>query len=112
VFTGAHVTGPIWPSNRLAVRQWLLLLPKRLRWHLHRDPVLMTAVLRVFLRAMKQTLGPAYGIETCLDQSLTSLAHVYFEAGDHEQLVHMAGDAFRALPGVCDRATTVMIIER
>jgi Ala-tRNA(Pro) deacylase len=42
-------------------------------------------------------LGPAYGVETFLDQALTSLANIYFEAGDHEQLVHMAGDDFRAL---------------
>jgi Ala-tRNA(Pro) deacylase len=44
-------------------------------------------------------LGPAYGVETFLDQALTSLANVYFEAGDHEQLVHTAGDDFRALLG-------------
>jgi len=42
-------------------------------------------------------LGPAYGVETFLDQALTSLANVYFEAGDHEQLVHTTGDDFRAL---------------
>lgn len=42
-------------------------------------------------------LGPAYGIETFLDQALTSLANVYFEAGDHEQLIHTTGDDFRAL---------------
>ena len=44
-------------------------------------------------------LGPAYGVETFLDQALTSLANVYFEAGDHEQLVHMAGNDFRTLLG-------------
>jgi len=44
-------------------------------------------------------LGPAYGVETFLDQALTSLANIYFEAGDHEQLVHMAGDDFRTLLG-------------
>lgn len=44
-------------------------------------------------------LGPAYGIETFLDEALTSLANVYFEAGDHEQLVHMAGNDFRTLLG-------------
>jgi Ala-tRNA(Pro) deacylase len=44
-------------------------------------------------------LGPAYGVETFLDQAMTSLANVYFEAGDHEQLVHMAGDDFRTLLG-------------
>lgn len=44
-------------------------------------------------------LGPAYGIETFLDQSLTSLANVYFEAGDHEKLVHTSGEHFRTLLG-------------
>jgi Ala-tRNA(Pro) deacylase len=44
-------------------------------------------------------LGPAYGIETFLDQALTSLANVYFEAGDHEKLVHTHGDDFRTLLG-------------
>lgn len=42
-------------------------------------------------------LGPAYGVETFLDEALTSLANVYFEAGDHEQLVHTSGNDFRAL---------------
>jgi len=42
-------------------------------------------------------LGPAYGIETLLDESLTDLADVYFEAGDHEQLVHLTGEDFRNL---------------
>ena len=42
-------------------------------------------------------LGPAYGIETFLDQALISLANVYFEAGDHEQLVHIGSDDFRTL---------------
>ena len=44
-------------------------------------------------------LGTAYGVETLLDQALISLANVYFEAGDHEQLVHTAGDDFRTLLG-------------
>jgi len=44
-------------------------------------------------------LGLAYGIETFLDEALTSLANVYFEAGDHEQLVHTAGEDFRTLLG-------------
>jgi len=44
-------------------------------------------------------LGPAYGIETFLDQALTSLANIYFEAGDHERLVHTTGDDFQRLLG-------------
>ena len=42
-------------------------------------------------------LGPAYGIETLLDESIKSLANVYFEAGDHETLVHVSGDDFKIL---------------
>ena len=41
--------------------------------------------------------GEAYGVETLLDKSLTSLANVYFEAGDHEHLVHVGGDDFLTL---------------
>jgi Ala-tRNA(Pro) deacylase len=42
-------------------------------------------------------LGIAYGIETFLDEALMSLADVYFEAGDHEELVHVQGDGFKSL---------------
>ena len=42
-------------------------------------------------------LGPAYGLETFLDERLTTLANVYFEAGDHEDLVHVNGEAFHEL---------------
>jgi len=42
-------------------------------------------------------LGPAYGLETFLDQNLMSLANVYFEAGDHKHLVHVSGEDFLTL---------------
>jgi Ala-tRNA(Pro) deacylase len=42
-------------------------------------------------------LGPAYSIETYLDEGLTSLANVYFESGDHEHVVHVSGDDFKHL---------------
>lgn len=42
-------------------------------------------------------LGPAYGFETLVDDDLLALADVYFEAGDHEQLVHTDGEGFRSL---------------
>lgn len=34
-------------------------------------------------------LGVAYGLETIWDDSLTQHSDVYFEAGDHERLVHL-----------------------
>jgi hypothetical protein len=52
--TAAHLVDHVIPP--VPVRQWVLSLPKRLRWHLHRDPALTTAVLRLFLRAVERTL--------------------------------------------------------
>lgn len=42
-------------------------------------------------------IGTLYGIETLLDESLTTLANVYFEAGDHEHLVRVSGEGFLQL---------------
>lgn len=44
-------------------------------------------------------LGPAYGIETFVDDALATLAEVYFEAGDHEHLVRVSGESFVELLG-------------
>ena len=42
-------------------------------------------------------LGPAYGLETFVDERLMTLANVYFEAGDHEHLIHIQGEALHQL---------------
>ena len=42
-------------------------------------------------------LGPAYGIETYVDEQLMSLANVFFEGGDHTHLVQVNGRAFHEL---------------
>jgi Ala-tRNA(Pro) deacylase len=42
-------------------------------------------------------LGMAYGVETLLDEALSSLAHVYFEGGDHERLLKINAAQFKDL---------------
>ena len=42
-------------------------------------------------------LGTAYGIPIVMDESLLALPTVYFEAGDHKDLVAMDGDDFSRL---------------
>lgn len=42
-------------------------------------------------------LGQAYGVTTLLDSSLRHRDTVYFEAGDHEELVEMDGSRFAKL---------------
>ena len=44
-------------------------------------------------------LGPAYGMETVWDESLENAPEVYFEAGDHEELIRIDGKAFLGLLG-------------
>lgn len=41
--------------------------------------------------------GAAYGLDTLLDESLLSLAYVYFESGDHEQLLAVSQQSFGEL---------------
>lgn len=48
-------------------------------------------------------MGPAYGIPTLLDEPLLELTDLFFEAGDHEDLVHLSGLAFRALLADAER---------
>jgi len=42
-------------------------------------------------------IGKAYGYEMILDDSLMDCEDIYFEAGDHTDLVHITGDEFHAL---------------
>jgi hypothetical protein len=62
--TAAHLTDHVIPA--VPVRQWVLSVPKRLRWFLHRDPVVADAVLHILLRALRRTLrarSPGAGSE-------------------------------------------------
>ncbi len=42
-------------------------------------------------------VGKAYGIDTLVDEALFSLAFVYIEAGDHEQLLAVSQAGFETL---------------
>ncbi len=54
--TAAHLTDHVFP--RLPLRQWVLAVPKRLRYFLQRDPALHGAALRLFLRAVAVLRAP------------------------------------------------------
>ncbi len=42
-------------------------------------------------------LGPAYGMDTIVDDSLVGQPVIYFEAGDHEQVIKVDGEMFLSL---------------
>lgn len=49
-------------------------------------------------------LGPAYGIRTVMDEELANEREIYFEAGNHEDVIHMQMDTFLDLMADADRA--------
>jgi hypothetical protein len=57
VRTAAHLVDNVLP--RVPYRQWVLALPKRLRYFLHRDAAHAGAVLRIFLRAVETAIRDA-----------------------------------------------------
>ncbi len=42
-------------------------------------------------------LGQAYGVTTLVDDQLAEQPDIYFDAGDHEHLVHISGEHFAML---------------
>ncbi len=47
--------------------------------------------------------GAPYHMQVALDKALTEESDIYFEAGDHREVIHVSGAQFRALQG---KATT------
>lgn len=48
-------------------------------------------------------VGPAYGLETVVDKTMLSQPEIYFEAGDHRELLSVRENHFEQLLGVCTR---------
>ena len=42
-------------------------------------------------------LGKPYSMESIVDDKLTDCSDIYFESGNHEDLIHMKGSSFRRL---------------
>jgi hypothetical protein len=55
--TAAHLVDPVFPQ--VPVRQWVLSLPKRLRYFLQHEPLLIGPVLRIFLESVEDRLKAA-----------------------------------------------------
>lgn len=50
-------------------------------------------------------IGAAFGVDTIVDQSLVEQPEIYFDAGDHEQMIHMTGETFDSLLGDAEYAS-------
>jgi len=54
VETAAHMIDQVLP--RVPFRQWVLSVPKRVRWHMREKPEVVSGLLSVFLRAVETTI--------------------------------------------------------
>jgi len=71
------------------------------RMHRQLGPLVRLAtedeVAQIFKDCKRGAIPPVgflYGIETLLDESLAAQPEVWFEAGDHEELIHVSRDEF------------------
>jgi hypothetical protein len=71
--TGAHLVGHVIPP--LALRQWVLSVPKRLRWYLEREPQALSAVLRILLRVIAAHLCRSSGASAHARFGAVSFTH-------------------------------------
>jgi Ala-tRNA(Pro) deacylase len=46
-------------------------------------------------------VGAAYDVDAVIDESLTGGSDIFFEAGDHTDIVHVSGSDFRTLVEGC-----------
>jgi hypothetical protein len=76
VETAAHLTDHVFP--RLPVRQWVLSVPKRLRYYMQRDSAVLGMVLRIFLRVIEQTLQANSPGATNVDKAALQIGAIAF----------------------------------
>jgi hypothetical protein len=76
VETAAHLTDHVIP--RLPVRQWVLSVPKRLRYFMQRDGAVLNLVLRIFLRVIAQSLQSNSPGAAQLDRAALHIGAVAF----------------------------------
>lgn len=69
----AHLCDHVFP--RLPVRQWVLSVPKRIRYYLQRDKGALNAALRIFLRVVQQSL-----VAACPGAAKADPAHLHLGA--------------------------------
>ena len=71
--TAAHLVDHVFPP--LPVRQWVLSVPKRLRWHLERELRAISATLHILLRVIEALLRRGSGASSQARFGAVSFIH-------------------------------------
>lgn len=97
---GAYLMAVVPASRHLRLGAVRALLQRKVGLATERE---LTALFTDCAPGAVPPLGPAYGLETVVDDSLSDAPELYFEAGDHEELVHLATERFFSLLGPARR---------
>lgn len=107
VETAAHLADHVFP--RLPVRQWVLSVPKRLRYFMQRDGATLNMVLRIFLRVIAQALqSHSPGAQTAGKAALHigAVAFIHRSSSSLNEHVHfhvcVVDGVFEEMPGNTD----------
>lgn len=107
VETAAHLADHVFP--RLPVRQWVLSVPKRLRYFMQRDGPVLNMVLRIFLRVIAQSLSancPGAAQVNKAAQHIGAVAFIHRFGSSLNQHVHfhvcVVDGVFEQVPGDAD----------
>jgi len=76
--TAAHLVDHVIPP--LPARQWVLSVPKRLRWYLDREPQALSTVLRILLRVFEAHLCRSSGASARVNKADDVRKSVHFRA--------------------------------
>jgi len=112
VETAAHLTDHVFP--RLPVRQWVLSVPKQLRYFMQRDGTVLNMVLRIFLRVIAQSLAVHCPGATQMDKialNIGAVAFIHRFGSSLTEHVHfhvcVVDGVFEEVPGEVDADDTV-----
>lgn len=93
---GAYLMAVVPATNKINVKLLSYMLERKLsmvhEWEL-------THLFQDCEPGAIPALGQAYGLEIVWDDQLMDSDDIYFESGDHCQLVHMSQDQFQTLMG-------------
>ena len=105
VETAAHLSDHVFP--RLPVRQWVLSVPKRLRYFMQRDGAVLNMVLRIFLRVIAQSLSancPGAAVVNKAAQHIGAVAFIHRFGSSLNGHVHfhvcVVDGVFEEVPGI------------
>ena len=113
VETAAHLCDHVFP--RLPVRQWVLSVPKRLRYYMQRDGPVLNMVLRIFLRVIAQSLqsnspGAAHVDRAALHIGAVAFIHRFGSSLNGHVHFHVCvvDGVFEEVPGIVFHAASAI----